>query len=92
MLGKSGGYSSRSAGSFGSGSLRNDRPDLDLTGYFDWPSGSLTRQKSVSFCGRILENEKYGRDEILGVWEFGNPEISHLFYPTLTHPTLTNLT
>ena len=25
-----------------------------------------------------------GRDEIQGIWETGNPEISHLFYPTLT--------
>ena len=32
------------------------------------------------------------RDEILGTWEFGNPEISHLFKPNLTYPNLPNLT
>merc|ERR1712047_72519 len=30
-----------------------------------------------------------GREEILGIWEFGNPEISHLFKPNLTYPNLT---
>ena len=59
LLGKSGGNCSRSSGSLRSGGLRNDRPDWDLTGLVGWPPGSLTSQKSGSFCSRILENEKY---------------------------------
>ena len=48
---------------------------------------------SLSFLGDSLTNAvetpSKGKDEILGIWEFGNPEISHLFKPNLTYPNLT---
>ena len=51
----------------------------DLKGFFD-----NLRSSSITYNEIRKGLLFFGRDEILGIWEFGNPEISHLFEPNLT--------